>query len=381
MQNSSKKYIIFGAGRYGEEALLYYGIKNVAFFCDNNKAGSMIKGVEVISFTKLQQIYQDYRVVLAVANAGYKAEMQKQLESLGIEYEYFFTLNSVLTKNNFEGEYKFINRSKDKEKLLIVLAGYKDYLWDGVFSRLEKYVPKDTDVCIMTAGYESEALEEICEKHDWSYLCTVENKLSLTQNITIKVHPAAKWIYKIDEDIFVTPGLFEELFDTYQYVIDEKKHTVGCVVPIMAINSYGYRRVLELTNSIDEYEQKYGSAIYGRGPVFSNSDVAEYMWEKTLPLNSFAERVSRSEQKYSICYHRYSIGCILIPRAIWEDLGGFQIAPEGVLGVDEEHFCMWCMNKSYAIVVAERAYAGHFAFGPQTERMKSLYSMNPERWQ
>lgn len=40
-----KKYIIFGAGRYGEEALLYYGIKNVAYFCDNKKCGNVIKGI------------------------------------------------------------------------------------------------------------------------------------------------------------------------------------------------------------------------------------------------------------------------------------------------------------------------------------------------
>ncbi len=54
-------------------------------------------------------------------------------------------------------------------------------------------------------------------------------------------------------------------------------------------------------------------------------------------------------------------------------MGGFKIAPEGVLGVDEEYLCKWCMNTSRAIVVAERAYAGHFAYGPQTESMKRFY--------
>ena len=39
-----KKYIIFGAGLYGEEALLYYGLKNVAYFCDNKKCGKIIRG-------------------------------------------------------------------------------------------------------------------------------------------------------------------------------------------------------------------------------------------------------------------------------------------------------------------------------------------------
>lgn len=381
MQDNSKKYIIFGAGRYGEEALLYFGIKNVAFFCDNNKAGSMIKGVEVIDFSKLQRIWQDYRIVLAVSNSRFKKEMQEQLQMHHIEYEYFHTLETALETNNFDGEYKFINRSKDREKLLIILAGYKEYLWEDVFARVIRYVPEDVDVCVMTAGYESSVLEEICEKQDWSYLYTVENKLSLTQNITIKVHPSAKWIYKMDEDIFVTPGLFEEMLDTYHHINSEKKHSAGCVVPIMAINSYGYRRVLETLDLLEDYEKKFGTAVCGRGNIFTSPDVAEYFWDKTLPINTFAERIRKADLKYSICYHRFSIGCILISRAIWEELGGFKIAPEGVLGVDEEHFCQWCMSKSYAIVVAERAYAGHFAFGPQTERMKKIYNENRERWQ
>lgn len=373
MDNNSKKYIIFGAGRYGEEALIYHGVKNVAFFCDNHKVGKVIRGVEVIDFSKLCRIWWDYKVVLAVTNTKYKAEMQKQLEDAGIEYEHFYTMDSMLEKDNFYGEYKFINRSGEKEKLLIVLAGYKEFLWESVFERIRKYVPEDFDVCVMTAGYESLALEELCEKESWSYLYTVENKLSVTQNITIKVHPNAKWIFKIDEDILITPGLFDELMDTYHFVSEEGKHAIGFVAPIMAVNSYGYRSVLESTSMLEEYEQKYGAAVLGRGPITSDPDVAEYLWDKTLPINAFAEKVRRAEQKYSICYHRYSIGCILLPRNIWQAMGGFKTAPEGVLGVDEEYLCTWCMNRAYAFVIAQRAYAGHFAYGHQTERMKEMY--------
>lgn len=380
MQNEHKKYIIFGAGRYGEEALFYYGIKNVAFFCDNKKEGKVIRGIEVIGFSKLKQIWQDYQVILAVSNFKYKQEMQSQLEDCGISYEYFHTLDSVLEENNFTGEYGFVNRSKNKEKLLMILAGYKEYIWGSVFDRVRKYVPEDVDICVMTAGYESAPLKEMCEKQGWSYLYTAENKLSLTQNITIRQHPAAKWIYKMDEDIFITPGLFEELMDTYMQVMNEKKHAIGFVAPVMAVNHYGYRRVLERLNTLEEYEEKFGQVTYGRGAVLSNPDAAEYLWDKTLPINEFAKKLEKVEDKYSICYHRYSIGFILMDRAVWESMGGFKIAPEGVLGVDEEYLCEWCMNRAYAFVVAERAYAAHFSYGLQTEHMKEVYEKRKEEF-
>lgn len=379
MENN-KQYIIFGAGRYGEEALLYFGIKNVAFFCDNNKAGSTIKGVEVITFSKMVCIWKEYNIVLAVTNRRYKEQMQKQLETETIKYEIFHSIGTALQADNFKGEYQFIDRSKSKEKLLMILAGYKEYLWEEVFRRIAEYVPKDVDICVMTAGYQCMPLVELCEEQEWSYLWTAENKLSLTQNLTIKEHPSAKWIYKLDEDIFVTPGLFEELLDTYRYVEAEKKHAIGFVAPIMAINSYGYRRVLKTADCLAEYEKKFGPAILGRGPVFSSPDAAEYLWNKTLPINDFAEKIKTAKQKYSICYHRYSIGCILLTRSVWESFGGFLIAPEGVLGMDEEHLCQWCMNSAHGIIIAEKAYAGHFAYGAQTKRMQELYVKAPERW-
>ena len=358
-----KKYIIFGAGRYGEEALLYYGLANVAYFCDNRKCGSVIKGIEVISFEKLCEIWKDYEVVLAVRVAGARAAMIKQLEEQSIEYTYFTTLDMKLQDGNFDGEYNFINRSKGKEKLLIVLAGYKQYLWDSVFSRIKKYASSDMDICVLTAGYANEELMNLCEKEDWSYLYTAQNKLALVQNFAIREHVNAQWIYKMDEDIFVTEGLFEELMDTYQLVENEKKYFIGFVAPVMNVNNYGYRRILEYLDCVEEYQEKFDDACVGRGAIFNNPKVAEYMWDKTLPINNFAEKIHSRNEKYSICYHRYSIGCILISRDIWSAMGGFKNAPEGVLGIDEEHLCQWCMNSCKAIIIAERAYAGHFSYG------------------
>lgn len=368
-----KRYIIFGAGRYGEEALFYYGIKNVAYFCDNIKYGSTIHGIEIVSFDKLMAIWKDYEIILAVSKAMYRIEMERQLKKSGIEYQVFSSLEMKLAESNFDGEYEFIDRSQSKEKLLMVLSGYKEFLWNSIFSRVRKYASEDMDICVITAGYKNETLAHMCALEGWSYLYTYENKLSLTQNLAIRVHPNAKWIFKMDEDIFITQGVFEELLDTYLLIEKNMQYIPGIVVPLMAVNSYGYRRILEYVDKVADYNERFGPAMFGAGNIFYNKDAAQYMWDITLPVDSFAERLKSIGLKYTICYHRFSIGCLLISRSMWAEMGGFKIGAEGGLGMDEEHLCKWCMNKARAIIVAERAYAGHFAYGPQTEWMKLLY--------
>lgn len=375
-----KKYIIFGAGHYGEEALFYYGIKNVAYFCDNKKCGSTIHGIEIISFDKLIGIWTDYEIILAVSKAMYRLEMECQLRENGIEYQVFSSLEKILAENNFDGEYEFIDCSQSKEKLLIVLAGYKEFLWDSVFSRVRKYAAEDMDICVITAGYKNETLVRMCASEGWSYLHTHENKLSLTQNLAIRVHPDAKWIFKIDEDIFITQGIFEELLDTHLLMEKEQQYAPGIVVPLMAVNSYGYRRILEYVGKLADYNERFGSAVFGRGKIYADKDIATYMWDITLPVNSFAEKLKSIGLKYTICHHRFSIGCFLISRDVWAEMGGFKIGSEGELGMDEEHLCKWCMDKARAIIVAECAFAGHFAYGAQTEGMKELYKLRRDEF-
>lgn len=367
------KYIIFGAGRCGGEALSYYGAKNVAFFCDNYKFGSRFKGLEIIDFEKLLEIYQDYKIVVAAIRADVRLAIQKQLEEHGIEFESFCGTDAKMEEENFSGEYHFTDRSKGREKLLIILAGYKEFLWDSVFTRIRKYVPEDVDVCVLTAGYCNGTLEVLCEDNRWSYLWTEENRLAQTQNLAIRSHPDAKWIYKMDEDIFVTSGMFEELMRVYKSIQEEKKYEIGIVAPQMAVNGYSYCRILDYLKCRDEYVKAFGDAYYGRGLIYFGGEAAEYMWRKTLPLNDFAERMKEEAEEYSICWHRFSIGCFLMHRSFWQAMHGFMTAPEGVLGSDEEYLCKFCMNSFYAIIVAERATAGHFAYGPQTERIKLFY--------
>lgn len=66
---------------------------------------------------------------------------------------------------------------------------------------------------------------------------------------------------------------------------------MGILAPLMVVNSYGYRRILEYEDKVADYEERFVAAVLGRGAVFSKENIARYLWEMTLPINAFAEKI------------------------------------------------------------------------------------------
>ena len=96
-----------------------------------------------------------------------------------------------------DNENIFIDRRKNSEALLMILAGYKPYLFEDVFARVKAFAPKDFDICITSSGLFDETLNKIAAENNWSYLSTAENIIPLAQNLTIMVHEKATIIFKI----------------------------------------------------------------------------------------------------------------------------------------------------------------------------------------
>lgn len=286
-------------------------------------------------------------------------------------------------KKRVKGKYTFIDRKKNQNSVCIILAGYKQFLWEDVFGRIEKYAPKDIDFCIVSSGLYSEELAKIAEKNDWSYLSVKQNKVSLVQNIAIELHPEAKMIYKLDEDIFVTEKFFTQLMETYNRVEKESNYRIGFVAPLLPINGYANVDVLRKTGLLEKFEERFGKAYHdggGEEPIIKNSDIAKFMWgeteEKLRDIDKLSEEFSQEEFSYSICSIRFSIGAILFSREIWEAMGRFAVGLGNNMGKDEEQFCTFCMMQSRAIVVSENTIVGHFSYGPQTAEMKKYYEQN-----
>lgn len=292
------------------------------------------------------------------------------------------------------GEHEFINRSKGSDKLCIILAGYKPTLWEDVFGRLAAFIPDDIDVCIMTSGLVNEELKGIAEKNDWSYLSTTVNHLSLVQNITIEEHPKAKWIYKLDEDMFLTKGFFEAMLQTYTELEENSLYKPAFVSPLINVSCYGHLRLLEKLDLLDDFkatgltDMKFSDGLHHNRQVISEPKVARYMWGESQPalrdIDALTERFSAEGFSYSICPVRYSIGAILFTRDAWDEFGHFPLTfvggPYG-LGDDEEHICHYACFTGRVMVVNENVVVGHLGYGgAQTATMVDYHATHRDQF-
>lgn len=285
-------------------------------------------------------------------------------------------------KRRLKGKYKFENRKKDFSKLCIIIAGYKPFLYSTIFKRIEKFIPKDIEVCIVSSGKYEKELSKIAEDNEWSYLSTKRNCVSLAQNIAIKLFDKAEYIYKLDEDIFVTKGYFETLYKTYKDCENNGDYQVGIVAPTIPINGYGNLNILKRFNMEKVYTEKFERPKYAAGrnrKIESDPNVAKFMWGENEYLPTIDEmnyQMSNDKFSYNACPIRFSIGAILFKRKFWEDMQYFKVKRGNCLGIDEEQICSFCIISSRVILVSNNTVVGHLSFGTQNEEMKKYFITN-----
>lgn len=274
---------------------------------------------------------------------------------------------------NFSGSYSFIDRSKGNQRLLVILAGYKDFLWSLTIDRMARFLPSDIDVCVVSSGLFSTGLVAMAERYGWSYLYTEANKVSLVQNLAISLHPKAEWIYKLDEDIFISEGFFDSLLEGYLRIEAEDLYNPGLCSPVVNVNGYSYITFLKSIGADEEYRERFGELKYAAQGIKAHGEgeAAKWLWQKSLPFDEVASHLRSLPFNYSTVPHRFSIGAILFERKLWETVGGLRNGlRNGGLGLDEEYLCKDCIELSRPIFVIHNVFAGHFSFGPQSDAMK-----------
>lgn len=287
-----------------------------------------------------------------------------------------------------KASYKFINRSHGYRKMCVLLAGYKPFLYDVTFSRIAKYIDDDIDMCVVTSGLFSKDVSDRCERHGWSYLYTKANNVALVQNLAIWLHPKAEYIYKMDEDIFVTQNSFKTMYDTLIHCENEGEYNPLFVAPLLPINGFCYLEVLKKFNIVDDYERKFGKAKYACGAdkiIENNPEVAKFFWgeKDVVPhIDSMNKELQKEKLNYLPCPIRYSIGFILLNRKIWDEMEGFTVVMNtSAMGVDEYELCLMTMKKTYTIIVSENCVCGHLGFGAQNAVMKQYFLENQGAFQ
>lgn len=313
---------------------------------------------------------------------------KKTLTKLGIFEQARTAVKKYRKRKRLTKRYKFEDRRKNKEKLCIILSGYQEYVWDIVFKRVQEFIPKDVEVCILSSGKYSEKLSKIAEQNDWSYLSTKKNNVSLIQNVAINLFKNAEYIYKLDEDIFVTKNFFETLMKTLKDCEENGEYQVGFVTPTIPINGFGYIDVLKRFNLIEEYQKlkkELGSTerlihITGENSlVYKNPNVARFIWEKLPNIDEMNDIVQHDNFEYETCPIRFSIGAILFTRELWNEMDFFDVLTGGGMGSDEDKICIYCMAlRSKAIITSKNTIVGHLSYGPQKKEMEKFYKEHKE---
>ena len=132
------QFVLFGAGRKGEEALGYLGTKHITYFCDNQFAGDTEElryGIPIISFPKLVELQKECVVIVSVGN-NYISEICEQLEAVDIQ-DYF--IYEELKKTNLLGKEpdKFFLELQNKETRNIMFRNYYKFLFSITKKQLE----------------------------------------------------------------------------------------------------------------------------------------------------------------------------------------------------------------------------------------------------
>lgn len=297
---------------------------------------------------------------------------------------------TYISHTRLTSRYKIFGNIKNSENLVIILAGYKEFLWNSVFYRLDKLLPKDNkfEVCIVSSGIYSEKLKEIAQKHNWVYMSVTRNNVCLAQNTAINAFPNAKYIYKIDEDMFLTDGFFTKLKNTYNEVNKNTNYTCGFVTPLIPINGVGYVEILKKYNKIKEFEERFHERVkYSASQsreIVKNPKVAEYFWGNAsgLPsIDNINKDFNKSNITFKISPNLYSIGAILFERKFWQDMNMFPVSRFGTdMGLDEYRMNAQSFCDFKAVVISMKTVVGHFSYGPQTKMMREFYNKHPENF-
>lgn len=281
--------------------------------------------------------------------------------------------------------YRLEGEIQNKEILLFVLAGYKEYLWDDVFSRIKQSQLPNMEVCIGSSGKYSEELSKMCKKNNWCYLSTSLNNMCVLTNIILRDFSKASFYFKLDEDIYIPKDYFKKMIDAYSNIESiETKYVIGYLCPNLPLGFYSLYDYLVEKNCLDDFESRFGKLRIGGSlvnPFFRNNmGIDTYIWNKIGIFDDEAQRYFEKGFSYSICPTRTGIAAILFRRSFWDRIECLK-RPRGVgwgEEGDESQIASFCARNYLANFRVDNIIVGHFAFGGAEQNVLKLKQEHPD---
>lgn len=279
-------------------------------------------------------------------------------------------------------EYKFIDRSHGRKVLCYILTGYQNEIWDSTLTRIEKYQYPDIDYCLITSGKYDPYIDNMARKNDWSYLYSEKNQVCWIQNLVIDLHPAADYIIKMDEDIFIGKHFFKDMLQGYKKA-ELTEYRIGFAAPVIPLNCCGYVSYLDSIGRRKEFEEKFGRAYRFRfSAVFNVEETAVWLcdtMESFDKMEDYFHAGMTTDPQIRACF--FNVGCIMFSRKRWFLMGKFIENPNGSgMGADEKQICDNNCTNDMPIFEITNALVWHLAFGKQKHVMMDYYYRNKEKF-
>lgn len=332
-----KKIILFGAGKYGRNAVDYYGRENIAFFVDNNcaKWGSLICEIPVISPEQLGQLFdaREYRII--ITSRIFK-DIMGQLENMGIskyelysdknEKRYFPTKEIVLNPydENSNSTEETWNQETRNNPLWHIIRTNVDRLYaetplfdhieiesinkcNGICSFCPVNVNKDTrEKKIMSWELFKKIINELKELNYAGRISLFSNNEPLLDERIIELHRYAReqlpnaWFHMFTNGTLLSLDKFKELIVYLdELIIDNYNQELKLIPNSKAIKEYCEEHV-ELVEKVTIVLRKPDEILSSRGGDAPNRQNLISYGEETCVL-PFKQLIVRPDGKVSLC--------------------------------------------------------------------------------
>lgn len=382
-----KDIVLWGIGRQSIETYEWirqnYESGKIIRVIDNfkNTFTKEWRGIPVSGVDGLDELEAGSYVVLLAVN--YADAIRVQLEAYGIMQVYnLYDLEEQHSGKNTRPEYQFYDRSRGKKNLCYILAGYEEELWESTLERILCFQSEEFDYCIVSSGRYDENLKQLAKREGWSYLYSETNQVCVLQNIVIELHPLAEYIIKMDEDMFIGAGFFEDMLNSYHRIERTGEYRIGFMVPVIPLNCCGYVTYLDKISKTAQFEAQFGKAYRSRfSAVYDLVEAAEFLWDTMEDFDSMAEYFTKYRGRTEILGCYFNIGCIMFSRKRWLLMGKWpENAGSTGMGEDEVYIYKDNMEKDMPIYEAQDILVGHFAFGGQKQRMRQYYMSHRDKF-
>ncbi|WP_242838239.1 radical SAM/SPASM domain-containing protein [Butyrivibrio proteoclasticus] len=339
MYLNSNKYLIFGAGFYGQKALEQYGSQNVDFFIDNdsNKIGTFCNGKEIITPARAAELAKESRYQVIIASL-YAESMAAQLDELGVtEYTFFISpihgmyeteeliVNPYLQTKEAESEKEWSDSQKIRfAREEVNKAVERLHRQQGLFNHIEiETINRCNGICsfcpvnrnddprekaVMSVELFKDIIGQLEEMQYSGRLTTFSNNEPLLDDRIIEFNKYAKEhlpkarIHMYTNGTLFTLDKFKELVEVLdELIIDNYNQELQLIKPVKEIVEYCEAHPeLELNKKVTVVLRKPQEILTNRGGNAPNrKEFVEYPGDRCLL--PYKQMIVRPTGQVSLC--------------------------------------------------------------------------------